>query len=224
MKTLAATLTILALFVSQASATLIPGIASSATSTTATGTVNGIVWNATTTSTSPFLGVNVGSGVWDVGTTLPTNALFLGTSTVNGGDSQAFFFNSPVSDLSFYVENFDSSSIANVTTDANLSLVAASSSISFTSTGASTATLSTSNTSFDGEGDAILKLSGPASFVQFDFLNGYGANGIFYGFAQTTANVTAVPEPSSMLYLTICALLFYGFRRRNRLALAFAKN
>jgi len=200
------------LFIPQASAGLVSGIADSATSTTATGTLDGVVWNATSTFTSPFLGANVGSGVWDVGMTLPTNALFLGTSWVNAGDSQAFYFESPVSDICFYVENFDSSSLANISTDANLSLVSASSSISFTSTGASTAKLGTTNSSYDGEGDAILMLSGPVNYVQFDYLDGEGANGVFYGFAK--GNVTAVPEPSSLSYLMICSSLLYAFRRR----------
>ena len=216
MRILAIAFVISAIAISSASASLISGIANTATNTTASGTIEGIGWTATSTSTSPFLGVNIGSGVWDVGTALPTNALFLGTSSVNGGDSQAFFFNAPVSDIYFYVENFDSGSIANISTDDNLSLFGSSSSISLTSTGNSNATLSSSNTSYNGEGDAILLLSGPASFVQFDYLQGDGANGIFYGFATDVA-ATAVPEPSSFLCLAISASVFYCFRRRQLL-------
>lgn len=190
------------------------GIADSATAITATGTLDGVGWTATTTASSPFVGINLPSGTWDLGTPLPANGLFLATGDVNAGDTQTFVFDQPVSDIYFYVENFDSSSAANIVTDGTLLLLAGTADILFTPTSASTGTVSTSNSSYDGVGDMILQLSGPTTFVQFDYTGGTGSNGIFYGFAvESNTTTTAVPEPSALLYLTLCGCGLATVRR-----------
>jgi hypothetical protein len=215
MKTAATTLLTIIALCATAHAGLQTGIATSATATTAAGTLNGVNWTATTSASSAFLGINMGSGNWDLGSTLPVDGLFLGTGNVNAGDTQRFEFSSPVQDICFFVENFDSSSAAIIATDATLTIVDATSGLSFVQSTTNSGVLSTSNTSYDGVGDVILQLSGPTSYIQFDYLAGEGANGVFYGFAQGTASATAVPEPSSFLFLTLCFGGFAYMRKRN---------
>jgi hypothetical protein len=215
MRTLLASLFIVACSASSIFGALIPGTATSMTTTTASGVLDGIGWTAVTTSTSPFIGINLPTGTWDVTVNLPENGLFLGTGYVNAGDTQQFFFDQPVSNLCFFIENFDSNSAASITTDGVVSVIAASSSISFNST---SVTLNTSNASFDGEGDVILSLSSPTTFIQFDYSDGIDANGVFYGFAIDN-QVAAVPEPSSFLFLLLCgSSAAYVRRFRNRLS------
>lgn len=194
------------------SAALISGVATGSTSTTASGTVNGITWTAQTTSTSPFIGINLPTGTWDVSLDLPSNGLFIGAGSVNGGDVQRFNFDQPVSNLCFFVENFDSNSAATITTDGAIELLGSSQSISFTKTAPGTATLSTSNLGFDGEGDAVIQLAESATYIEFNYSSGVEANGIFYGFAWDN-QVTAVPEPSSFLFLLLCGSTAAYFRR-----------
>ena len=106
------------LFAASATAGLtVSGVANSVTPITASGTLDGIGWTATTTATSAFVGINLPTGTWDLGTTLPVNALFLAAGDVNAGDTQTFVFEQPVEDICFFVENFDSSSAANIVTD-----------------------------------------------------------------------------------------------------------
>lgn len=197
-------------------AALISGVATNATSTTATGTVNGITWTAQTTSTSPFIGINLPTGTWDVSLDLPTNGLFIGAGSVNGGDVQRFNFDAPITNLCFFIENFDSNSAATITTDGAIELLGSSQSINFTKTTPGTATLTTSNLGFDGEGDAVIQLSENATFIEFDYTDGVEANGIFYGFAWDN-QVTAVPEPSSFLFLLLCGSTA-AYIRRNRVS------
>ena len=189
-------------------------MATGSTSTTATGTVNGITWTAQTSSTSPFIGINLPTGTWDVSLDLPSNGLFIGAGSVNGGDVQRFNFDEPITNLCFFVENFDSNSAATITTDGAIELLGSSQSISFTKTAPGTATLSTSNLGFDGEGDAVIQLSDSATYIEFDYTDGIEANGIFYGFAWDN-QVAAVPEPSSFLFLLLCGTLS-AYLRRNK--------
>ena len=197
-----------------AQADFILGKAEKVTAVTAAGRLNGVGWTATTTSTAPFLGINLGSGLWDLSTPLDNDALFLGTNFVNAGDTQTFTFNQPVTNLYFYIENFDSGSVANVVTDGIFSSVEATPDITFSPNTASTALLANANSSFDGVGDVILKLSGRISYVQFDYTGGEQANGVFYGFAVEDLNPSAVPEPSAFLCLLICASSSAYLRRK----------
>lgn len=198
------------------SAALIPGVVTGSTSTTATGTVNGITWTAQTTATSPFIGINLPSGSWDVSLDLPSNGLFIGAGSVNGGDVQRFNFDEPITNLCFFIENFDSNSAATITTDGAIALLGSSQSISFTKTAPGTATLSTTNLGFDGEGDAVIQLSDNATYIEFNYSDGVEANGIFYGFAWDN-QPTAVPEPSSFLFLLLCGTVA-SYLRRNKVS------
>ena len=218
MRNICKSLVLFFFLVTSANAVLIFGTANSVTPVVnASGALQGVSWTATTTSSSPFLGINIGSGVWNLSTPLDPgpDELILGAGDVNAGDSQTFTFSQPISDIFFYVENFDSSSAANVTTDGALSIIDATSDISFSSTSISSGFLSTTNSSFDGVGDVILKLTGPTSFIQFDYTGGEQANAVFYGFAVDT--LTTVPEPSGFLCLLMCAAGL-AYVRRNRVS------
>lgn len=209
-------LAIAVILAAPATADLILGTANSVTAVTATGELNGVNWTATTTSTAPFLGINLGSGVWDLPTPIESGSLFLGTNFVNAGDTQTFTFDQPVTNLSFYVENFDSGSIASVVTDGIFTSVESTPNITFLPSTASTALLANTNMNFDGVGDLIMKISGRITYVQFDYAAGEQANGVFYGFAVDNLNSAAVPEPSAFVCLLVCAS-GVAYLRRNRL-------
>ena len=216
MKYLVAFLSSSLLLVPNAFGGLTVGVATDVTPVTASGTLNSVGWTATTTASSPFVGINLPSGTWDLGTAIPSDALFLAAGDVNAGDTQTFVFDQPVNDILFYVENFDSNSAANIVSDGNIALVSATADITFTPATSTSATLATTNAGFDGVGDAILQFSGPTSYIQFDFTNGIGANGVFYGFAgnQNSINVTPVPEPSAFMALALCGVGIAYVRRR----------
>ena len=195
-------------------ASAMPAVWTSVGTTSATGSVSGVGITATTSSTALFDGTathrfaqtSVPCGGWDaVGYELDPSAAALTTTWVNGGDFQQFDFDKPWFDGIFYIENFDSSSVAMIMVSggAKLELLTASSSMSFDP---GTSTLSTSNTSFNGEGDAAFRLSGPVTSIRVDYKQGEQANGIFYTFAD--GGQTAVPEPTSVLIWGGFAALF----------------
>lgn len=218
-------LVILTLFVAKAPASVvITGTASASNATAAYGELNGVDWTAITFDSSPFIGINHTMGNrWDAGLPLAENSLFVTADNVNAGDFQLFRFAEAVENLMFYVENFDTGSVANIHSDAEISVLVAGDGMSYASTAANSGTLSTSNTTSNGVGDVILQLSGPTTYISFDYTAGGEANGIFYGFAQTVAPTaaTAVPEPSSFLFLLITGSgLAYLHRRRKNASLA----
>ena len=176
--------------------------------TRAFGNIDGIQITATTNEAAPFIGivshrfanVNIPCGGWDIDSySLEPSALGLTTSYVNGGDAQSFDFDAPWAGGYFYIENFDSSSLAKITVTggATLEMLAGSESISFASISDSMGELSTTNAGFNGEGDAVFRLDGPVTSVLVDYSQGEQANGIFYGFASDTP-MGAIPEPASI--------------------------
>jgi hypothetical protein len=197
------------LFATPTFAALTPGTWSSVGPTSAVGSVGGIEILATTNAeaaftdaaTHRFTNTNVLCGGWDVvgfEFELPESALALTTTYVNAGDAQQFDFDVPWDGGYFYIENFDSSSIATITVaGGKLELVAASPSISYAGSSMASGVLSTSNTGFDGEGDAVFAVSGNVTSILVSYEQGEGANGVFYGFAEASAN--AVPEPASVV-------------------------
>lgn len=196
-------------------AAMITASATDYTDTTASGQFNGIGWQASTSADAPFLGINLTSGQWDVAIPLPLHALMLTASHVNAGDFQEFIFDSPISDGYFYIENFDSSSVANITTDAtSFQLLGASASITYSPTDASEGVLETSNDSYDGEGDAVFRFLGPLTRLRLDFTDGTGANGLFYGFSQDDSFVNPVPEPAAFVCIVIGVMGLGLLRRR----------
>ena len=208
---------LLAVAVSCASvhAAVTPATWSSFTSTTAVGDLNGITINATSNADAPivgFMGNSFGSN-WDGTQPLGNSAIALVVSNVNAGDMQTFSFSSPLVDGTlFYIENFDSSSIAKVTVNGATSntLFDASASIGFGSVVPGDIALVTTNSGYNGEGDLAIELTGPVTDIQVEYFGGEGANGIMYTFAapEQMTNPTdphAVPEPSS---LAIIAGLF----------------
>ena len=194
------------------------------TANTASGEIDGIAILATTSGTSPFIGivnnrwVSGGSGGWDAnGLELNAADLALVAADVNGGDHQEFSFNQPFEGY-LYIENFDSSAVASVTATGatSLSLLTGSASISYTATGADSGNLMTSNPTFDGEGDVVLALEGPVTSVRLDYTAGEEANGVFYTFAQNSpATAVVTPEPTTV-FLALLATLSVAVFRRNR--------
>lgn len=137
---------------------------------------------------------------------------------VEAGSDHIFSFSSPFTKVRFYVDNFDSNSEATITAAGAtaITLVTASSSMSFTPLTGSTGLLDTTNTSFNGEGQAILEITGDVQSVRMQYSSGHGANGISYTFsAQDTASV--VPEPSAAL-LFVPAVGLVALLRRRRAA------
>lgn len=189
------------------------------------GEVDGIGVTATTNADAPFSVIatdrfSVG-GAWDAdGLPLPSTAQGLGTIPVNGGDSQQFDFDVPWLDGYFYIENFDSSSLAtiSVTGGATMSLAAASASITFSPADGQ---LATSNATFNGEGDAVIKFDGAVESILIEYDQGEQANGIFYGFAfddddggDGPTEPPAIPEPASILVWLGCLAVGLTIRRR----------
>lgn len=183
------------------------------TETSAIGDIDGISISATSSPTAPLIGFSTDrfdtEGGWDA--TLPLNREVAGlvASDVNEGDQQVFEFATGIGSGMFYIENFDSNSVATITVAgeaANLQLVTGSPSIGFESSGPGAGVLSTSNPDSDGEGDAVLQFSGNVTGITVDYLAGDGSNGIFYAFA-------VVPEPSSSM-LWLVGLISLGLATR----------
>lgn len=182
----------------QGAAGLTPMTWSSFTPTSATGDLNGITVTATTSAGSPIVGISGGwfGKQWDGSMPLGDDALGLVVSSVNAGDWQNFSFSSPLLDGTvMYIENFDSSSIALMTFSGatGTTLVDASQSIAYGGIG-EYGLMVTSNSGFDGEGDAAIRLDGDVTEVNILYARGEGANGVMYSFAAPEAN--AVPEPT----------------------------
>lgn len=174
------------------------------TPSTGTGDLDGITIDATSSAGAPIVGIVSGQfgSQWDGASPLGPDALGLTVSSVNAGDMQTFTFSSPLLDgTTFYIENFDSSSIADITFvgATGHALVDSSPSISMTTISPSSATLMTSNADFNGEGDAAIELMGPVSEIQISYSSGVGANGVFYTFSAP--DVAAVPEPTSAMVM-----------------------
>ena len=185
--------------------------------TTGAGVLNGIDITATSSATSLFvtpLEANrfIAGGGWDaVGYELQATDMAIVASEVNAGDSQHFSFSSSFSGL-LYIENFDSSSIATVTANGanSLRLLASSPSVSFESSGADSGTLSSSNTLFNGEGDAVIGFFGPVTSITLDYTGGEQANGVMYTFAINN------PEPSSAMLGLMAGLGLLSLVRQRR--------
>ena len=195
-----------------------PAVWTSFSNTTATGVVAGVGIRATTVSTAPFDETETHrfSSGWDAAPIFQlgsTEALGLRTRMVNGEDAQRFDFDSPWSDGLFYIENFDSGSIATIMVSggASIDLLSGSASITYVPIGASLGTLRTSNEGFNGEGDAVFQLTGPVESISIEYSRGLQANGIFYTFA---GGQSVVPEPASLLIWGMFAALGVTMRWR----------
>ena len=207
----------LMLSASNASATPIATTWTSVAGTSGTGVLDGIDISATSSATSLFvtqLEANrfIAGGGWDaVGYELQATDMAIVASEVNAGDSQHFTFSSGFSGL-LYIENFDSSSIASITATGahSLALLASSPSVSFSSTGANSGTLSSSNTLFNGEGDAVIGFFGPVTAISLDYTGGEQANGVMYTFAINN------PEPSSAILGLMAGLGLLSLVRQRR--------
>lgn len=188
--------------------------------THAFGTLDGVGISAVSPFTAPFIGVAnqrfAADGAWDAAFALPRSATALVTSKVNGGDFQEFAFDEPLSEGLFYIENFDSDSVARITAKGAdvFELTSGSPSISFSSLSDEIGTLRTSNSSYNGEGDAVLFFEGEVTGIRVEYFNGQGDNGIFYGFATQT--VQALPEPAASSMVQLLALLPLMLRRSRR--------
>ena len=182
--------------VATANAAVTPAIWTTTTASSAHGclTCSGININAI--STAPIVGLSPGQfgpSLWDGAMPLSADSVGL-TVLAEVNTYQTFTFDSPLVDGTlFYIENFDSSSLAEVNVvGGTASLVDASASISWDGN-----FLSTTNAGFNGEGDAVLMLSGDVTAISIGYHESVGANGVFYTFAEPCA----VPEPSSVMVM-----------------------
>jgi len=177
----------------------------------AQGSLGDVGITVTSSATAPLVGFfgnhfgkgdEYGCGSWDGDLPLGHDDLAVVASYVNAGDFQEFLFSTTLDETLFYIENFDSSSMADITffgAEA-VTLVDASSSISFDSVAGDDGVvgkLTTSNAGYDGEGDAAFLVVGDISGIRVDYTAGEGANGVFYTFAEPCA----VPEPTSLLVM-----------------------
>jgi len=181
----------------------------------AVGSLDDVFVTAATSSDAQFLSIVGGrfAGTpWNTGRPLSAAAEGLVVSDANPGDTHTFVFTQPMPDLLFYIENFDSNSSATVTTEGagTVSLLEGSPSISFSATSNQSGVLSTSNTTFNGEGDVILSLRGDVESISLDFSSGDGSNGVFYTFA-------VAPEPSGLIMILAGTVLLGTLRRRRTL-------
>lgn len=184
------------------------------TTGTGTGTVESVDISATSSDTAPFVGFSnnrFSSSAWEAGMPLPVGHNSIIAANVNAGEYQQFDFSSPISGL-LYIENFDSSSEATIIASGatSLSLASGSSSISFATSAIDGGVLATSNSSFDGEGDAVLAFDGPVTSIRVQYSNGTGDNGVFYTVAINN------PEPSSVAMLLTASLGMISLVRRRR--------
>ncbi len=183
----------------------------------AVGRLDDVFVTAATSSEAQFLSVVGGrfSGTaWNTERPLSADAEGLVVSDANPGDTHTFVFTQPIPDLLFYVENFDSNSSATITAEGtgSFSLLEGSPSISYSATSDRSGVLSTSNSTFNGEGDLVLSLQGSVESISLDFSSGDGQNGVFYTFA-------IAPEPSGIALLLLGTVLLGTLRgRRNQLA------
>ncbi|MFN7738171.1 MAG: PEP-CTERM sorting domain-containing protein [Pirellula sp.] len=185
------------------------------TSSNATGILDGRNVNGTIVSGPGFNGIYTGqfsgSG-WLAGNPLSASTESIGVEGAAGGN-QFFQFSSPLSNLRFYVDNFDSGSSATITAIGadQILLIGHSQSISYAPLTASTGNLISSNFSFDGEGDAILELTGAITSFRLQYYSGTLGN--FVGYTFTT---NAVPEPGSLSILFFGTAAFGLLRHRRR--------
>jgi len=198
----ALSLLVLAASVATANAAVSPAIWTTSTGSSAHGclTCSGI--NISAKSTSPIVGLSsnhFGPSLWDG--SMPLSAADVGLTVLAEVNTyQTFTFDSPLVDGTlFYIENFDSSSLAEIdVVGGTLSLVDASPSISLIAgTGGANDFLQSSNAGYNGEGDAVLMLSGGVTAISIGYHQTTGANGVFYTFAEPCA----VPEPSSAMVM-----------------------
>ena len=181
----------------------------------AVGILNGVVVTAATSSDSEFLTIDdtrFTSAVWQ--TELPMEgADMIMASDVNAGDTHTFVFVEPFENLLFYIESFDSGSDAVVTVGGagTVQLLHGSPSISLSPISPSVVSLSSANPGFDGEGDAILSVTGSIESLSMDFVAGDGANEVFYTLALN------VPESvPPMTVLGLAPVLVATVRKRRR--------
>lgn len=185
----------------------------------ATGALDGVPITATTEGSAPFVGITLSrfadSGDWDTDHPLSTDAAALVAANVNGGDTQTFAFSESIAEGLLYIENFDSNSAATIvaTGATTLEVEASSPSISFESTIPGTGVLSTSNPTFDGEGDVILFFGGEVTEISIAYTAGDAENGVFYGLA-TPDSIQVLPEPTGAGIAVALAGGMMCFRRR----------
>gem|GEM_PF-2623738 len=184
-------------------AAVTPGTWGTYTTTTAMGTVDGIAVNATTTSSSPIVGLSnkhLGKH-WDAAYPLNDSVLALTVAQNNSGDTITFSFGSALQDGTLlYIENFDSNSAATINAAGATNIAVLSTSmVNYVATNGSMGTLASTNSGYDGNGDIALVLDGGVTSVTLDYTGGDGANGVFYAFAAPEPQ--AIPEPTSMLVM-----------------------
>lgn len=196
----------------------IPATWTGQSSSLAFGWLNDVSFSASASPGAPFTGLHDGrfdGSSWQADMSFSKDLVAIETQPANAGAIHSFRFTEPVEEGMLLIENFDSNSIATITTmgqDGLLELISASESISFDAVAGNAGRLRTSNSTFDGEGDAVLLFSGAVTGIELRYEGGDGANGVFYGFA--TSGTQAVPEPSTGTLSVLLALVPLMLRNR----------
>lgn len=177
-------------------------------SNAALGNLNGVTVTGTRNAGGPFIGIiNSGGfsspGAWNAPMPLPQSAEGIFMGPVNAGADHVFSFSSPLSQVLFYVENFDSFSDAVLTAQGatSLAMVAASQNMFFNPISPSSGRLFTNYGGFNGQADAVVQISGSVQSLRLQYTNGIQNNGIVYTFA-------VVPEPGSLALVSVCSMFF----------------
>lgn len=181
---------------------------------TAIGNLNGIDITGTRIGGAEFANVASGAfstigGKWSAGMELSADAEAIIVQPVNAGADHQFDFSSPMTEVLFYVSNFDSSSDANLTVEGaeSIEMITGSSTMFYEFSSASSGRLFTTNNGFDGNADAVLRLTGNVQSVRMQYTNGIQNNGIGYTFVS-------VPEPGSLTLLMSPLMMVALGRRR----------
>lgn len=196
------------------------GVWTGQSSSLAFGLLDGVSLSATSSGGAKFAGIvprtHFTGRNWQGGLAFPEETDSLVAVPVNAGTTHSFRFAEPIEEGMLLIENFDSSSVATISTrgDGLVELISGSDSISFSSLSDDVGILQTSNPTYNGEGDAVILFSGAVTGLTLEYSAGEGANGIFYGFAKGTAQ--AVPEPAAATLVGFAALIPLAFRRRRK--------
>lgn len=188
------------------------------TSSSATGTLGGATITGTILSGAPFVGVGIGSfapPVWEAEEPLTPAAEGISLQPVNPGADHIFTFSNPFPYVRFYIDNFDSASDAIITVDgaSSVSLLGASSPLTYTPLSTTSGRLVTSYNGFNNHGSAVFEILGAVHSVRLQYTGGIQDNGITYTFA-----ISAIPEPTSLISvgLGLVSLTGYATHRRFR--------
>lgn len=186
------------------------------TSNSVTGSLGGTTVTGAILSGAPFQGIysgNFGPPIWEAAEPLSPSAEGISLIPVNPGADHIFSFSDPLSYVRFYINNFDSASDAIITVDgaSSISMLSASSPLTYTPLSTTSGRLVTSYSGFNNHGSSVFEIAGTVRSVRVQYTGGIQNNGIDYTFATH-----AVPEPSSLITASLGLACLGGYFVRRR--------